>query len=297
MPEDRLLPFECTEETGVVTLTLEDPDKPVVVLNRALIERLDRTLDAVLEAGSPKGLVLASRGKVFVAGADLKEIVSLDHDGLDEYLQLGARVFGRLATLPCTTVAAINGAALGGGLEIAMHCDYLVAATAEKPYPVGLPEAGLSICPGWGGTNLLPARMSSSPESAERAIRMTATGQPFKSPQDASEAGVIDRLCSGDELLDVARRLAVEPKTSPRAQPRSISDADSKSAVHEGLSLFEAESDHSEAARAVIDCVRVGLDRGWEAALEKERSELNRLRGTDAGKAAIEAFFAKSSKK
>jgi hypothetical protein len=126
---------------------------------------------------------------------------------------------------------------------------------------------------------------------------MTATGQAFKSPQDASEAGVIDRLTSADELHDIAGRLAVEEKASPRVRPKCISDPESRDAVAEGLSAFHDAGVEGEAAQAIADCVAVGLSDGWDEALASERTHLNRLRATDAGKAAIEAFFAKSSKK
>src|SRR5262245_46013245 len=155
---------------GSVTVRLEEPGKPVVVLEHELMQRIEATLATL--GRDVRGLVLASASeRVFVAGADLKAIQELDDDQLDRYLRYGSKVFGMISDLPFPTVAAINGAALGGGLEIAMHCDGLVAAPGAKPYPVGLPEAGLCICPGWGGTNLLPARI----DPAE-AIKRTATG-------------------------------------------------------------------------------------------------------------------------
>ena len=152
-------------DSGVVVMTLEQADRPVVVLDSALLESIDKALD---EIGTDlKGFVLTSSSRVFVAGANLEEIMSLDDAALDQYLKFGSRVYGRIANLPCPSVAAINGATLGGGLELAMHCDTLIAMMPQaredgkpaKPYHIGLPEAGLCICPGWGGTNMLPARI------------------------------------------------------------------------------------------------------------------------------------------
>ncbi len=176
-----------TDANGVVTVWLEQPERPVVVLDRSLIERIDATLD-LLQA-EMAGFVLASRcSRVFVAGADLVEIDGLSDSELDEYLTLGQRVYGRIADLPCTTVAAVTGATLGGGLEIAMHCDELVGlepAADAKPYLVGLPEAGLGLCPGWGGANMLPARIE-----AETAIELTASGKPLKIGRDDRSGAV-----------------------------------------------------------------------------------------------------------
>ena len=112
---------------GVVVVWLEQPGKPVVVLDEALIRTLDRTLDHV--PADADGLVLASAApRSFVAGADLKSIQDLDDAGLHAYLEFGARVFGRLSSFPFPTAAAINAACLGGGLELAMHCDGPIGA-------------------------------------------------------------------------------------------------------------------------------------------------------------------------
>ncbi len=194
---------------GVYVTRLEQPGRPVVVLDEALIQRLDATISALPR--NCRGLVVASASeRVFIAGADLKAISELDDAALDRYLAYGQRVFGRLSQLPFPTAAAINGAVLGGGLELAMHCDALIGAPPPagadgapgRPYPVGLPEAGLSICPGWGGTNLLPARIDPS-----TAITGTATGTPTNLFDQAAAAGLFDALCpTAASLLETAKR-------------------------------------------------------------------------------------------
>lgn len=294
-----MTPFPLTIErdpsTGVAVLRLVPVPEgsPVVVLNRALLQSIDHALDQ-LKATPPRGFVLASSSKVFIAGADLKEIMGLSDAELHEYLRFGQRVYGRIARLPCTTVAAINGAVLGGGLEIAMHCDHLIAAepggTPEKPgkpYLVGLPEAGLSICPGWGGTNMLPARMD-----PHRAIRMTASGQTFL-VSDAFEAKLFEELPPADQLLTRAKLMAGRAKHSAHARPRCIEDADRRESVRAALGHVAGELPDTPAAKAVLECVRIGLDNGWQAALDAERENLVRLRNTPEGRAAIEAFFAR----
>ncbi len=297
---------------GVVTLTLEQPGSPMVVLDEGLIRRIEYAMK-----GLPRGMtgfVLASASaRVFIAGADLKTIQfdPADADGdrkLDAYLAYGQRVFGMIADLGCPTAAAIGGAALGGGLEIAMHCDGLIGApnASGKPYPVGLPEAGLGICPGWGGTNLLPARMR--PQDAAEAIKRTAMGKPMMY-EEAVSAGVFDRVApSAGELVTTAKQWVVEqrgkmgiggasgiPKRDS-APSRWIGRAGIRAGVLAGLAKVAGEGLTGEPAKAVMEAVRAGLENGWQAALDVERRELVRLRGTPGGRAAIQAFFEKSKK-
>lgn len=281
-------------EPQVAVLMLTQPGRPVVVLDEELIASLDRALDR-LPTGI-RGLVLASASeRSFVAGADLKSIVEKNDADLREYLELGARVFARFATVPFPTAAAIRGAALGGGLELAMHCDGLVGGPSPsgKPYPVGLPECGLSICPGWGGTNLLPARMDPG-----EAIEMTATGRTFMDEQ-ARQAGVFDEVVGpGEDVVEracvwVRRQGAPVRDGAPR---RWIGRADCKGAVERALCGMCASGVASGSARAVCDAVSVGIKAGWERATEAEREHLIRLRHTPEGKGAIEAFFARSKK-
>ena len=280
----------------VVTVVLEQPESPVVVLNDALIAALERTLQALPR--DVAGLILASGSeRVFVAGADLKTIMAWNDDQLHRYLELGARTFGMLANMPFPTVAAINGAALGGGLEIAMHCDALVAAPSAsgKPYPIGLPEAGLRICPGWGGTNLLPARINPA-----EAINMTASGTPTNFDH-AKELGLFDAVAeSADALHDACVDwIAANPKAPQRdgAPSRWIGRSATAPAVLSALDDVTQDLPDHDAARAVAEAVGVGLNKGWEAACRRERELLVHLRSTPDAKAAIDAFFAKSAAK
>ena len=282
---------EAGPNAGVVTLWLEQPGRPVVVLDEPLLQSLAATLDELPE--SMTGFVLASASpKVFVAGADLKSIVDRSDDELHDYLKFGAEVFGRIGQLPCPTAAAINGAALGGGLEIAMHCDALIAAPGAKPYPVGLPEAGLSICPGWGGTNLLPARIDPAD-----AMARTASGTPMKF-DDAVAAGMFDAVAdSADSLLDTARRWVASAQTPERDGAPSRWIGRHAGRVSPAISEIEQELQQTEPGAAVANAVHAGLADGWQAALESERQSLVRLRHTEPAKAAIEAFFARSAPK
>lgn len=284
------LRFE-SDDQHVVTVWLEQPERPVVVLDRALIKRLDATLDVLPQ--KMNGFVLASScERVYVAGADLVEIDGLSDAELDEYLALGQRVFGRIAELSCKSVAAVTGATLGGGLEIAMHCDELVAlepGEGGKPYPVGLPEAGLGICPGWGGANMLPARMD-----PVEAIERTATGKPMTA-HEAIETGLFAGTAGDkDGVLELARRRAAEAR-APRGgdgPPNASWSPEAVRAALESVSLPE-----TKAAAGVRTCIQAGLERGWTGGLAAEKDTLIALRSTPEAREALEAFFAKSGSK
>jgi enoyl-CoA hydratase/carnithine racemase len=296
-----MLPI-TSDQAGIVTLRLEQPGRPVIVLDHALIQALEATLKQVSKDAT--GLILASASeRVFIAGADLNAIQDLDDSQLMRYLEYAAGVFARLSLFPFPTVAAINGAALGGGLELAMHCDGLVAAPAPsgKPYPVGLPEAGLAICPGWGGTNLLPARMA----DAADAIRRTAEGRPL-SYDEAVAAGLFDAVgATSADLLPAAARWLATPAAKVCATRQSRDGAPARwigrhgraAAVLRALDDVRPDLPKTDAAAAVAACVDTGLNQGWPDAIAAERRHLTRLRHTPGAREAIANFFAKSSAK
>jgi len=297
MPSE-LLPLKITK-TGdgtktIATLTLDQPGRPVVVIEQGLLEQLDATLDALPE--KLDGFILASAAdRAFVAGADLKAIMALSDAELHTYLEFGARVFQKIADLPCPTAAAIHSTALGGGLELAMHCDGLIGLhdPDAKPYLIGLPEAGLKICPGWGGTNLLPARID-----PETAIVATAHGTAFKSDQ-AVGLGIFDATCSSrDDLISTATHWLVgQDRPNRSGHPSRCVQSMNTDEVETALDKARSELDQSMHAQAVLDAVGVGINSGWGAALQAERDHLVKLRNTDPAREAIEAFFARSSKK
>lgn len=299
-------PLPLVVDGGVAVLTLEQPGKPVVVLDQELIRRLEHTLTVLRshpEWSRMQGMVLASASeRVFVAGADLHAIQTLDDAALHQYLAYASGVFAMISSLPFPTAAAINGAALGGGLELAMHCDALIGAPTParegqaKPYLIGLPEAGLSICPGWGGTCLLPARMGAS-----EAIRRTAAGKPMTS-DEAIAAGLFDEVApSAGDLLATAKgwvktRAAAGRTERDGAPLRHVGRAKYAKDAIPAYDAVRSEIIATEPGRAVAEAVNAGLSRGWKACLEVEQRELVRLRQTPAGREAIAAFFAKAKK-
>jgi len=282
---------------GIVTVWLDQPGKPtdkqVVVLNLDLIQRLERALKAL--PTDARGLVLASASeRVFVAGADLKAVQTQSDSDFSRYLAYGSEVFGLIPKLPYPSVAAINGAALGGGFELAMHCDGLIGAppSSDKPYyPVGLPEAGLSICPGWGGTGLFPARIDPTD-----AIRRTITGKPMNF-DEAVKAGLFDAVSPTDyNLIEAAKLWLIDhtPHERDGSPARWIGRSATASGVLEAVDALRGELGDSGPTRAVLDAIDTGLTQSWQDLLACEQRHLVRLRNEPAGRAAIEAFFART---
>jgi 3-hydroxyacyl-CoA dehydrogenase/enoyl-CoA hydratase/carnithine racemase len=175
----------------------EDWTKPST-FGRHALESLGRTLDE-LESQEWAGLVLTGKPYVFAVGADIDEFPNVTPELAREGSRAGHKLFLRLRSLPYPTLAAINGAALGGGLEIALHCDHRTIARSVRH--VGTPEVFLGLFPAWGGTQLLPRLVG-----AEAAVKVVVSN-PLRQnrmldAQKALELGLVDALLEDVEFLD-----------------------------------------------------------------------------------------------
>ncbi|MBL9141481.1 MAG: enoyl-CoA hydratase/isomerase family protein [Phycisphaerae bacterium] len=283
---------------GIVTLWLDpNPAKPrggVVVLDSWLIDAIAESCAAIKREGCT-GLVLASASpRVFVAGADLAEIDALDDAALHAYLERGAAAFAAIPALGVPTAAVVHRAALGGGLELAMHCDALIGRQPdadEKPWLVGLPECGLGICPGWGGTQMLPARID-----AETALVATANGSPWKCT--AAPAGLFDRVLPPGStvehmIAEASAWITAAPTCSASTAPRRTLGPADANRVRTAVAAARAIVPTSEHSAACFDCVEIGISKGWTAAVAAERAHLVRLRHTPEARAKLQAFLSK----
>jgi enoyl-CoA hydratase/carnithine racemase len=162
------------------------------------LRSLDETLDR-LRSRDWRGLVLTGKPYVFAAGADIDEFVGITPDEAREGARIGHELFGRLRNLPFLSLAAINGAALGGGVEIALHCDYRTISASVRHF--ACPEVFLGIVPGWGGSQLVPRLVG-----AEQAVRFIVEN-PLRQNRmlnaaQALEAGFVDAVFEPAEFLD-----------------------------------------------------------------------------------------------
>jgi len=194
----------------------EDWQKPNT-FGEAALRSLQETLDRLGEE-QWSGLVLTGKPFVFAVGADMDEFGSITPERAREGGRVGHELFGRIRELPFPTLAAINGAALGGGVEIALHCDYRTISSSVRHF--ACPEVFLGLIPGWGGTQLVP-RLA----GAEQAVRFIVENplrqnRMLTGPQ-AFEVGFADALLDPVEFLDESLGwllLAIEEGRSPRAE-------------------------------------------------------------------------------
>jgi 3-hydroxyacyl-CoA dehydrogenase/enoyl-CoA hydratase/3-hydroxybutyryl-CoA epimerase len=198
-------------EDGILTLTLDRQGSSANALGRDVLEELGSLCERIA-LDPPKGVIVRSGKSSFVVGADLNEFeqYAAKDQVLDAILR-GHRVFDRLADLPCPTVAAIHGACMGGGTELALACRYRVASDAAATR-IGLPEVKLGIHPGWGGTARLPHLIG-----APKALELMLTGRAVGATS-ARALGLVDAVADEAGLVEAARGLIRRRPARPLPQ-------------------------------------------------------------------------------
>lgn len=191
---------------GIAWVVFDSPKSPVNVWNEETLREFNHHLETLEHDASVKALVLRSaKERIFVAGADLKAIRKMPHARVNDLIWLGQAVFDRLARLPVPKVAAIHGACLGGGFEVALACDWRIASDHDSTQ-VGLPETQLGILPAWGGSTRLPRLIG-----IRQALKLISTGKILKAAA-AKRAGLVHHVVAPEHLQALARRLAHEKR-------------------------------------------------------------------------------------
>jgi enoyl-CoA hydratase/carnithine racemase len=189
------------EKEHILTLTLNRP-QAMNAFNFAQVAALEEQIDRVRFRPEIRVVILTGSGeKAFCAGADLKERATLSELQVTEYLYRQRNLFTSIEALNKPVIAAINGAAFGGGTEIALACDIRIAASTAK---MGLPETRLAIIPGAGGTQRLPRLIGRA-----KAKELIYTGRRLTA-QDALDIGLVNKVCEPKSLLDECRKMAEE---------------------------------------------------------------------------------------
>lgn len=187
------------EKGAIAILTINRPNA-LNALNRGLVENMARVLRDIRHDQTTRVLILTGAGeRAFVAGADIAAMSEMTAiEGL-EFSRLGHRVLQTVEDLPIPVIAAVNGFALGGGLELAMACDLILASEKAR---FGQPEINLALIPGFGGTQRLPHRIGQA-----RARELIMTGEMIDA-KTALDWGLLNKVVAPDQLLAEARKLA-----------------------------------------------------------------------------------------
>jgi enoyl-CoA hydratase len=247
------------EDDGLALVEVNRPDK-LNALNAATIRRLDEVLRDVRADDAVRAIILTGAGeKAFVAGADIAELATMGPiDGV-QVSRDGQETFRMLERMPKPVIAAVNGFALGGGLELALACHIRIASTRAK---FGLPEVKLGIIPGYGGTVRLPRLVGRG-----RALELMLTGDMI----DAAEAlriGLVNRVEEPDAVLGAARDMARKMMANgPVALAMALE------AVDRGMSTTIDDAQILESRLFGLLASTEDMREGMQAFLEKRKAE------------------------
>lgn len=246
------------DEKGIATVTVNRPEA-LNALNAEVLEAIHTTVQGL--RGKAHAILLTGAGKAFVAGADIAQMANLTGDEAREFSLAGQDSFQALADFPGPVVAAINGYALGGGFELAMACDILIASDKAV---VGQPEVKLGVVPGFGGSQRLPRRVG--PGVAKWLLM---SGDNVKADM-ALQLGLVDRVVPHDTLIPECRKLL---ETILSNGPLAVAAV--KRLVDEGLGLDLPDALDLEAKEFGHAFDTADQKEGMQAFLAKRKAEFH----------------------
>ncbi len=263
--------------------------------DQATVQSLTAALDALEAEAGLKGLLVTSAKPVFIVGADITEFTSIFGAGADDiagFTRQNNDNLNRLQNLPYPSCVAINGFAMGGGLEICLACDFRVMSTAAK---IGLPETKLGILPGWGGTVRLPRIIG-----IDEAVMWIATGKDQKAAT-ALKVGAVDAIAGPDQLRDIAmstlgQAVAGKLEYAKRRETKStalpINDTEAMMAFFTMKSMVGQQAGKNYPAPIkAIEAIEAARGMGLEDALNVEAQAFAELATTDVAAALVGVFL------
>lgn len=247
------------EERGTIGfLTINKPEV-LNALDAQVLEEIDSVLDQIEKEHRIQVLILTGAGRAFAAGADIGAQSVLDMEGGRAWGKRGSAIFRRLELLSVPTIAAVNGFALGGGCELAMACDMILASSKAK---FGQPEVGLGITPGFSGTQRLPRLVGKA-----KAMELILTGKMIKA-EEALRIGLVNEVTEPEVLLERAEELA---RAIERNGPLAVKYA--KAAVIRGIQM-DLDSAIAMENELFAMCFATGDQKeGMQAFLEKREPD------------------------
>jgi len=292
-------------EDGIGILILEAPNEKVNILSTAVMQELNARLDEIKTRADLQALVfLSGKDGNFIAGAKIEEIENItDPKEGAEKAAMGQAVFSKIAALPFPVIAIIDGACVGGGLELALACHYRLARDSEKTR-IGLPEVRLGIIPGFGGTQRLPRLIG-----IQRALDFILTGK-LVDAQRAYRAGIVDRIIAKEFPHHRLRSLGFEfvrEIQNPAARQKIVARRNRANAQTLLLErnvlgrkvLFDqarrrtlAETKgHYPAAELALEAVEKGFSKELAEGLKIEAELLGKAIVTDVSKNLVKIFY------
>jgi 3-hydroxyacyl-CoA dehydrogenase len=266
--------IETITEKSIAVLRIAHPPMNVLSIGAGVVSDLLDAVEAALADPAVSGIVIAGGGKLFSAGADIKDF----ENDLSEIDGLRA-LFDTIENAPKPIVAAIHGMALGGGLELALACHYRIAATGSK---LGLPEVTLGILPGGGGTQRLPRLVP-----AKDAIALMIGGKPIDADR-ALAIGLIDRIADGDVAAAASAFLTERPPVRPTGALALSPGADEAIAAARATLKPGALN---QAPAAILDCVAAAAAGDLRSGLTFEAARVAELMVSEASLGLRHAFF------
>jgi 3-hydroxyacyl-CoA dehydrogenase/enoyl-CoA hydratase/3-hydroxybutyryl-CoA epimerase/enoyl-CoA isomerase len=279
----------------IAELNFDLKGESVNKFDSATVASLNSALDAIEAEKGIKGLLVTSGKAVFVVGADITEFVGLFGSSKEEIIPFTAANnanFNRLASLPYPSAVAINGFAMGGGLEVCLACDFRVMSTAAK---VGLPETKLGILPAWGGTVRLPRIIG-----VDEAVMWMATGAD-KRPADALKAGAVDAVAEPDKLRDVTLatlqnaidgNLDYEGRREMKHGPLPLNDVEAMMSFFTIKSMVGQQAGKNYPAPIkVVEVIEKAYKMGLDDALQVEAEAFAELAITPVASALVGVFL------
>ena len=257
------LRYEKQENIGI--LTINRPEA-LNALNSTVIGDLEQAITEVEKDAELGALIITGEGRSFVAGADIGEQLPLDVAGGRKWGQRGSALMRRIEKLEIPTIAAVNGFALGGGCELAMSCDIILAAgpnaEGKGGAKFGQPEVGLGIIPGFGGTQRMARFVGTGPATAQIYTADTIDAQR------ALESGMVNHVVPADQLMDEAMKLAEKICKNAQKAIRA-----SKLAIRRGMDC-DISTAVSYEALAFATCFGTEDQKeGMQAFLEKRKDK------------------------
>jgi 3-hydroxyacyl-CoA dehydrogenase/enoyl-CoA hydratase/carnithine racemase len=280
---------------GVAIVTFDTPDSAVNILSRELFDEIAEILDDVESDDAVRACVLASaKPGTFIAGANLKQLIAVETAAEGEaFSKNGRGLLDRIAACKKPFVAAIHGAALGGGLEVALSCHYRIASDDPKTV-LALPEVMLGLLPGGAGTQRLPRLVGLA-----TAMPLMLTGKRIRA-RKALRMGLVDALTSPGNIAETAAIAALrlaDGTLAPKRRKLSAMDKFLESAPGRRIGFNKAKAGVMAKTRglypaplAIIRCVDTGYSRGMKAGLETESVEFGKLAAGPEAKCLIGLF-------